>query len=223
MSFVHTLFGFHGRINRAQYWLYNVAASVGGILLLIAAELMFGGSKATIPFVGLLFLLVMAALTWVGLALQVKRFHDRGRSGYWALAPMLPLAMIFSTMLGGVASGATPESLAPQVMPWFGLSMLIGLWFFVDLGLLAGADGPNKYGDPPGSAPSSPTVPSASAKSATLGGAASAMERAISSQGKAKPQTAPSKASPPVRTAPPPARAPANSPGAVAFGRKGAH
>ena len=41
--------------------------------------------------VGLLALLLMIPSTWISLAIQVKRWHDRDKSGWWALINIVPV------------------------------------------------------------------------------------------------------------------------------------
>lgn len=204
MNLVSLLFSFHGRINRLQYWLGNLATTVGGFVLNFAAVLITAPSPAAAKASGgaltaLTLGLVMLAMGWCGLALQVKRFHDRGRSGYWALAPFAPTLMIAMAVVGGAATNAPANVVIPQILPWFGILMLISLWLFVDLGLLAGTDGPNKYDHtPPGPSGEAPTPWRSS-----IGGAAQAMERAIASSAAAA-TPAPAPAPRPVMASSPP-------------------
>ncbi|HVK82146.1 MAG TPA: hypothetical protein VM915_16205, partial [Verrucomicrobiae bacterium] len=81
--------------------------------------------------------------------------------------------------------------------------MLINLWLFVDLGCLAGTDGPNKFDD--NSPPPAPRDPKSGGASGAvmLGGALSAMDRAIEAQGR------PTAASPPQPQTPAPNMRPA--------------
>jgi uncharacterized membrane protein YhaH (DUF805 family) len=139
--------------------------------------------------------LVMLAMSWCGIALQVKRFHDRGKSGFWALAPVVPAIMIAVEVIGGAATNAPVEHVVGATMPWIGVLMLINLWFLVDLGMLPGADGPNKYDHTPGSSGSDLTAPSpifagatretAMAATSIFGNAEQAMDRAIADQARA--------------------------------------
>lgn len=39
----------------------------------------------------LLMLVIMVPLIWIGLALQVKRWHDRDKSGLWIFIAFIPL------------------------------------------------------------------------------------------------------------------------------------
>jgi uncharacterized membrane protein YhaH (DUF805 family) len=78
------LFSFQGRVNRAKFWLVNIG-------LLVVEAIVFGvaGGSAmitddpanmTMPsfgILGIVCLLVFIVLIWAGLAIAVKRWHDR--------------------------------------------------------------------------------------------------------------------------------------------------
>ena len=80
----HLLFQFDGRINRAKYWLGFVVVLVG---FLIVGGLVAGiDSGAARAVLGLAYL----ALFWPALAVQIKRWHDRDKSGWWVLIGLIP-------------------------------------------------------------------------------------------------------------------------------------
>ena len=154
MNLVSLLFGFSGRINRVQYWLGCVIGGVGGAMLLFMLSVLTmpaGGYPKTpdglvhfISSVSLAFGLPLLLMGWVGMALQTKRFHDRGRSGLWTMAPMLPTAMITSIVVGGAATGANFEHVASSIGMWFMLLQIVNLVMFIDLGCMPSKNEPNK-------------------------------------------------------------------------------
>ncbi|MGI9665922.1 MAG: DUF805 domain-containing protein [Acidimicrobiia bacterium] len=78
------LFTFAGRINRAPFWT--------GILIVLALEIVVVSMMLTIntwPIVGVGIILLLL-LIWPAYALTVKRFHDRGKSGWWVLIWFIP-------------------------------------------------------------------------------------------------------------------------------------
>jgi uncharacterized membrane protein YhaH (DUF805 family) len=198
VGLVSLLFGFSGRINRAQYWLGSLGAGFG-LAFIVVMLMALGGMPSPAmtdeqKFAHLVSMFGMALLpavlvgSWCGLALQWKRLHDRGRSGVWVFLPVLPSFMMVSSVFGAIAGGAHPAAIAAAAQPWGTILWIIQLGFLIDLGFLPGKPGPNKYGDPPGGtstrAPGSPATPAKGAaqpipRMSMLAGAESAMERAI--------------------------------------------
>jgi uncharacterized membrane protein YhaH (DUF805 family) len=120
---------FEGRINRAKWWLGVVVLLVIEWIVAAVFGMGFGRNMMTmgpedmaameqalsamwlpLVIIGLIFL-------WPTLAVYVKRWHDRGKSGWWTLIGLVPV-------IGGI-------------------------WILVELGCLAGTDGPNQYGPDP--------------------------------------------------------------------------
>jgi uncharacterized membrane protein YhaH (DUF805 family) len=85
------LFSFNGRIRRSQYWLYGLGVGVaGGVILAVLSMLMQNGG-AMVFVGGILALIVYVVLVWVGLALSVKRWHDRDKSWVWIFIGFIPI------------------------------------------------------------------------------------------------------------------------------------
>ncbi|MCW1913878.1 DUF805 domain-containing protein [Luteolibacter sp. GHJ8] len=92
------LFSFKGRIPRRVYWLWGLAVGIGlGIIIGILGAILGPSVDPTTgaPSGGGLFFLLAGLLyipmIWVGLALGVKRWHDRGKSGWWVLIALVPI------------------------------------------------------------------------------------------------------------------------------------
>jgi uncharacterized membrane protein YhaH (DUF805 family) len=92
------LFSFEGRINRAKFWLVLLGVAVvevvvlgatGGSAYLTTADptmvMQSMGSTGFIP------LIIFIPLFWIGLAANVKRWHDRDKSGWWILINLVPV------------------------------------------------------------------------------------------------------------------------------------
>jgi uncharacterized membrane protein YhaH (DUF805 family) len=92
------LFGFQGRVNRAKFWLVHVGMWV---VMAVLFSVLLGGaalsgdpeaalrSVGTVP--GLILAVVYVLMVWVGLAVGVKRWHDRNKSGWWILIALVPV------------------------------------------------------------------------------------------------------------------------------------
>ena len=92
------LFGFQGRANRAKFWL--VALAIFVIEVIIFAVL--GGTTAmsdnpeqalaNIGSVAGIALMVFGLVAlWISIAVAVKRYHDRNKSGWWVLIVLVPI------------------------------------------------------------------------------------------------------------------------------------
>lgn len=85
---------FNGRIPRRQFW---AASGIWyGILMLVSALTVFliitqqkQGQKEN-PILFIPIILTMIPYIWSNIAIQVKRWHDRGKSGAWVLINLIP-------------------------------------------------------------------------------------------------------------------------------------
>ncbi len=121
------LFFFGGRIGRLEWWITVIALSVINITisLTIASLTLAEGDVVDVetalkelsnPTV-LLMTFFSIPMMWISLANNTKRFHDRGKRGFW------------------------------QFMSFI---LVIGLiWLIIELGILPGDKGSNKYGHHP--------------------------------------------------------------------------
>ena len=95
MDFMHIFLSFNGRLRRLHFWvgliiLWIVEAIIFGVLIgpAVAAAAAGGGGMSPLGLIGYLLIL---ALLWPALAIQVKRWHDRDKSGWWVLIAFVPL------------------------------------------------------------------------------------------------------------------------------------
>jgi uncharacterized membrane protein YhaH (DUF805 family) len=107
-----TLFSFYGRIGRGGFWLGLIAGIVAIAAAFAIAYLVFGmpfsatnadgtplisgspmppDAKINYSVPGLIIVGIGYILgLWISLAAQVKRWHDRGASGWWVLINLIP-------------------------------------------------------------------------------------------------------------------------------------
>lgn len=94
-------FSFEGRATRGEWWKINLLAYVACvifILLIGSAEISrIGNTTVGNGPYGLqtnvlvaLFCVFFVMLVWVGLAVGVRRYHDRNKSGWWLLIAFIP-------------------------------------------------------------------------------------------------------------------------------------
>jgi len=115
MTISRALFSFRGRMCRSDYWLkgFLIMLPIGIFNNILAYGVDDDGARMVAMIIGILSL-------WPGLALIVKRLHDRDRSGWFVLTLFIPFANII-----------------------FAVWMLIEVWF------VKGTDGPNRFGEDP--------------------------------------------------------------------------
>jgi uncharacterized membrane protein YhaH (DUF805 family) len=103
MDFMHMYLSFNGRLRRMHFWigliiLWVVEVIVMAVLIgpAMAAAASGGGGPGPLALVGYLLLLL---LIWPALALQVKRWHDRDKSGWWVLIAFIPIIGAFWVLI----------------------------------------------------------------------------------------------------------------------------
>ena len=172
------LFGFQGRISRVKYWyalfaslafglvaLSVLALAIAGIfgdglksvdvrifdMFAIPPSLPFGvtfGDAVTPSTAAVASLLFYAAGTpifivslWLLTATSIKRLHDRDRRGWWIV-----LFFIIPAFLGNFVD-KLDELYAADLLAL--ISVALNLWGVVELVLLKGTTGPNRFGSDP--------------------------------------------------------------------------
>ncbi len=151
MGVTGNLFSFRGRTSRAGYWraqrrMWLGSTVVFGLLIFAAINdaptwlLVFG------------FIAGMIAFAAHSVAIIVRRLHDRGYSGWWAvlfhLVVLMPLAAI-----------AGPQWISPTVdLPFasesfwimFGIALVVNAWGNIEIGWREGDPSTNRFGPPTG-------------------------------------------------------------------------
>lgn len=114
------LFTFDGRIRRSQWWLGSVVLLVAVIVVVGVAVFAirlqtpnlsddfasWNPSPIRMAVVGLLYTVVLVVAMWCQIALNVKRLHDRGKSGWWMLLGVVPLVGLWLFIECGFLDGA---------------------------------------------------------------------------------------------------------------------
>lgn len=168
---------FKGRVRRRELWLGSIAISItAGLLGAFAdnlagmpavdanrvAEGGFSIWQSIIPpdtpvwlivFNGL----VSTAFFVLGIPLQAKRLHDRGRSAKWLYFFLgVPIASICVLLAIEAMTGVDPSIPIEENDPLFGIystaiwitpiNVIILLWWFVDVWIAPSKVGPNRWG-----------------------------------------------------------------------------
>jgi uncharacterized membrane protein YhaH (DUF805 family) len=148
MDWTALLFSFKGRINRGKYWLAVLIYMAAWTTFIAVSLVWLGGNidnllsfAGTALLIWLIGLVLLVLGTWSGLAVGVKRLHDRDKSGWWIL-----LFWLGPSILGGWQT-ATPDLGGGFIFSLAATAIVI--WAFVELGCLRGTPGPNQYGPNP--------------------------------------------------------------------------
>jgi uncharacterized membrane protein YhaH (DUF805 family) len=83
-------FGILGRLRRRDYWLRWIISVVVITILDVIASLLLGQSEGYWPANPVSWVLWFVSL-WIGLALMVKRLHDRNKGPVWILVYNIPI------------------------------------------------------------------------------------------------------------------------------------
>ena len=95
------LLSLRGRVPRKVFWLYGV---LGPLLVSVMAQMLLG--IAGVPERAAE-LLATALIAWPCTAVSVKRWHDRGKSGWWVLVYLIPLiGWLWTLVANGLLRGS---------------------------------------------------------------------------------------------------------------------
>lgn len=114
MGIKEILFSFKGRIPRKIYWL----ASLASLVVVMIAIVLVGALFSEPGILGVIAVALYVPLIWISLAVQVKRWHDRDKSGWWVLISFVPIIGPFWALIenGFLAGTEGPNRFgAPQV------------------------------------------------------------------------------------------------------------
>jgi uncharacterized membrane protein YhaH (DUF805 family) len=119
MTYAELLFSFDGRISRSPYWLkYSLPVMVVALVCwLLDVSL---GTSFQPGSIGVVYVLFAIFNFYPCLAVNVKRCHDRGRSGWFLILALIPLVNLWPAIELGFLRGTLgpnqygPDPLAPE-------------------------------------------------------------------------------------------------------------
>ena len=130
MTLQQWLFSINGRIGRRDFWIW---IGIWVLAMVVLFSLAGGGmlSLQTAAF-------ILVCLLWPTAAVTVKRLHDRGKSGLWALLMIVAWMLLAGNwmMLTGIWEWAVGRFIPTLIM----------VMMFIDLGAFVGTQGENKFG-----------------------------------------------------------------------------
>jgi uncharacterized membrane protein YhaH (DUF805 family) len=141
-AFIDLMFGYDGRIGRLYCFLGFLAfVAILAFLSGIAEDATMGTGDIG-RYVALFFIIGVGL--WMHSAVTVKRLHDRDKSGWWYLVYG---AAPFGFFLAAIYLWTVRALEAASVL--FVLSFIGLIWAIVELGMLRGTVGPNRFGPDP--------------------------------------------------------------------------
>ncbi|MBN9320427.1 MAG: DUF805 domain-containing protein [Caulobacterales bacterium] len=129
-----------GQVDLAELLLSSTGRLARGAFLIVAAVLigLTALYEATPPTLHLLTgWFVYPALLFVGACVLSKRLHDRGRSGWWSAVILLAVIIVWP---------------APRGFFDFVFSLVL-IWAVIELGVMPGEPGANRFGPNPQAPP----------------------------------------------------------------------
>lgn len=150
------LYAYGGRINRAKWWALVAVLIVVWIVLETAIAVLIGvklfqdliePTVASTRLLSIGSLIANAIVLWPWIAICAKRLHDRNRPG-WIILPLALLSFVADALIVAGFGGPVDGYSVPVIVA-YGLQLLVTIYLVVDLGILRGTRGPNRYGDDP--------------------------------------------------------------------------
>jgi len=99
LSLKEIYFSFKGRIPRKVFWIHGMLGMIGASIVI---GIVIGGLAALIGGAAMILLIPFyIALVWAGLAISIKRWHDRNKSGWWVLIGLVPIIGLWAIIETG--------------------------------------------------------------------------------------------------------------------------
>jgi uncharacterized membrane protein YhaH (DUF805 family) len=120
---------FDGRIGRQNWWLGIIALFVVEWIIMFVLSLLFGFSMMggmdpnnpevmgqAMGIMSIPFFIILLLFLWPALAIYAKRWHDRGKSGWWSLIGLVPIVGFFWILieLGMLKGSDGPNQYGPD-------------------------------------------------------------------------------------------------------------
>jgi len=88
MDWNYVFLNFQGRLNRQPFWIATLVLWLVSMGVTFVTSILFGSQSAVTTFVQAVVALVLLIPS---LAVAVKRYHDRNKSGWWILIVFIPI------------------------------------------------------------------------------------------------------------------------------------
>ena len=154
MTPLRILFTPNGRIRRRTYWGYSLGMTFLSLSLQYLLSKLLGTgnfnkdgiSALTGPITSLTISrwILLVIFLWPTYCVAIKRWQDRNKA-VWIM--IIYYAISYGKFIAYRYYGVQFNN--PVILTYGIVSVLFGLWLFIECGLLDGTQGPNKYGPSP--------------------------------------------------------------------------
>ena len=152
MTYERLFLHFSGRINRQLFWFGVLTLALVEINFLLLMSYILGLSITDFLMETRTSQLVLLSASMLillpGLAVTIKRLHDRGLSGWWGgVLYLLQFLLSIQPFYGRIFQ--------PGTFDWFFLNLPLflfvplAIWLIIEIGFLPGQRRRNRYGDEP--------------------------------------------------------------------------
>ena len=146
-------FSFNGRLNRKPYWIATAELIIAALIVASGVAIVFNVTGRASTAQELLRLAhpwltgFTLLLAYPAAAVFAKRLHDRNKTGW--LAALLIVPMLVDTWLDPSGSVTQTPLVHSIYLATSTMTLIVALWFLIELGFLRGTPGDNRYGPDP--------------------------------------------------------------------------
>ena len=141
---IYLLFSFRGRISRKMWWVAMLVAIIFMCLVGFLLAFLVLPRIENAEIVVFLYLSALFLGNWMHSAINIKRLHDRNRTGWWQLLYFICLNVL------NYSFSSWDRALYVQENPAIPLLFFVGfIYLAVQIAFLPGDKKKNRYGPPP--------------------------------------------------------------------------
>ena len=158
MTLKQLFFSFNGRIPRSDLWAGSFGLTLAAVVLVallfpiassldldLRTHISIGPIDTLLIWVPIIPILIVIYFCFF--ALVAKRLHDRNRSAWWLL--ILIIVPLLDSVVFKLWSSKPVDGVNATQIIWAVARSVIAIWFVIELALLKGTDGPNRFGPDP--------------------------------------------------------------------------
>lgn len=109
LTLLQIYFSFRGRVSRSTYWSLYIAPM---LICLFSMPLLLGwlAQREGTEVIRLFIVATLIPMFWISLAVQAKRWHDSGKSGWLTILFFIPGLGFLLVIINGILAGEKVEN-----------------------------------------------------------------------------------------------------------------